>query len=168
METITQVCMKRYTWYLEHNEICSLLQFINQSHKQGASHDKDCKLPSFQLYLVSFLCGLFNDWDHISFWRFPMFYVFFFKFISKFVIYITCLKGRKILYSLSFVGSGFFSCVFVFFSLVLSKDATSETSGLSVSLILMILQVKNLHVLKSVISSSVISWNKSVLKEECS
>jgi len=31
----------------------------------------------------------------------------------------------------SFVGRGFFSCVSVFFSLVLSKVVTSETSGLA-------------------------------------
>ena len=34
-------------------------------------------------------------------------------------------------HSLSFVGSGFFSCVSVFFNLVLSKVVTSEMSGLS-------------------------------------
>lgn len=34
-------------------------------------------------------------------------------------------------HSLSFVGSEFFSCVSVFFSLVLSKVVTSEMSGLS-------------------------------------
>lgn len=32
---------------------------------------------------------------------------------------------------ISFVGRGFFSCVSVFFSLVLSKLVTSDTSGLS-------------------------------------
>lgn len=35
------------------------------------------------------------------------------------------------IHSLSFVGRGFFSCVSVFFNLLLSKVVTPETSGLS-------------------------------------